>query len=200
MGFNAYGKSRQKLCDAFTIILTVSNTLNQITVKRLTELAEINRITFYRQFDDLNDFIKWFVLKDFLFSDETLQPLHLEIVFTNIFGNIALHRSIYQKITTSNYGPFIQSVIHQEILRHLLNSFFRIDRLQTVNEVEINMQSQFYAAGITGLIFQYINDEKAQEVPVDQYVTYALRLVKGYIERAIDRSKRGQYDGIHPKG
>lgn len=48
-------KSRLKLKEVFEQWVLSKHSLNQLSVKTLTTLSKINRITFYRQFKDLED-------------------------------------------------------------------------------------------------------------------------------------------------
>jgi hypothetical protein len=193
-------KSRKKLLLAFVTLLNESDQLNTFTVKRLTTIAKVNRITFYRQFKDTDDFIKWFILKDFIFKYGTSKPINFEFAFIKVYEHIDQNRDQFRKIFTSPYRQMVHDFVHEEIFSYQMSNFARIDVLNTLSQQEIIVHSQFFASGITELIEQYILNPKLSKVSVPQYTSISLRIVKGYIERAIERKQKGEYDTFTPIG
>jgi len=191
---NKQVKSRLKLKAALEQWLYSKHPLDQLNVKTLTKLSKINRITFYRQFKDLQDFYKWYMVKDFVFKHANSIPFNFEYAFVKVFQSIQEKRPIYQGIFSSNVGPLLTQFIQDEIYAYQMSNFHRLDHDRQLTEMEMTTQGHFYASGITDLIKQYSLNPKLETVSVTQYVTYALRLVKGYVERAIERKRLGEFE------
>ena len=127
-------------------------------------------------------------------------PFNFEFAFLKVFQAIQEKRSIYRGIFSSNFGPFMTQFIQDEVYAYQMSNFHRLDHDHHLTEMEMTTQGHFYASGITDLIKQYILNPKLETVSVNQYVTHALRLVKGYIERAIERKRLGEFDTFTPVG
>jgi AcrR family transcriptional regulator len=193
-------KSREKLLQAFLAILDEEKQLRPLSVKKITDRAKINRITFYRQFKDIRDFIKWFILKDFVLKYADSIPFNFEYAFLKAYQHIQDHRPHYQKIINSTYGLTVLGLMREEIYSYQMSNFNRIDAEHILGDLERVTQSHFYASGITELIKQYIFNERLETIRLNEYVSYSLRLVKGYVERAIRRKKDGEYNQFVPVG
>jgi hypothetical protein len=164
--------------------------LDSLTIGRFSKLANIHRVTFYHHFLSMNDFIKWYLHKDLIFQMNASDLLTIEASLKTIFDFINHKRPILDKIMNSRYGPASQSFISEEALTYQLTNMQRIDIRQVLLPVERRIYARFYAQAIQRLIVDYIMDAVIQTLSVDEYLTYATRLIKNYIEKLIDEKEK----------
>ncbi|KAF5032174.1 hypothetical protein DSECCO2_620030 [anaerobic digester metagenome] len=98
--FKKQQQTKKKLADAF-IELYARRDINRIPVKAITDLAGVNRATFYIYYDDIYDLreqIETYFLEKMAAIINRLNPLDIEILFSEI---LALYR------TTGDYIPIL---------------------------------------------------------------------------------------------
>jgi AcrR family transcriptional regulator len=186
--------ARDKLSHAFSSYLKqTDHTLDTLTVDHLATLAKINRVTFYRNFASLLDFLKWFLLKDLIFKVDEQHYLPLEVALKRIFDYIDLKRQILQPMMHSSYGHALHHFIEQEAAHYQLFNVQRIDEEKLIRDAELKTYVRFYARGIAHLIMDYIINEETLMIPQSDYIVYCARLVKNYIETLLERVKNQMY-------
>ena len=85
--------AKDKLAKAFAQYLMQKETnLDDLTVGMVSSFAGINRITFYRNFVSMLDFMKWFLLKDLIFKVDQGTPLSFEEAFARLYAYIVHYR------------------------------------------------------------------------------------------------------------
>jgi hypothetical protein len=189
-------KARLSILKAFEMYASLHNSIDDLNVLQLCELSDVNRVTFYRQFKDITDFLKWFVLKDFIFHHKDAQPFTFKDAFLKVFLFIEKHRPLLRKIFTSKFNQALMSFVESEVVAYQLMNFKRIDKDKVLSNEEVLTHASFYAAGVTKSILNYILDDRFFSTSVFDYTSFNLRLVKDYIERSIARKIAKAYDVI----
>jgi AcrR family transcriptional regulator len=180
-------KTKRQLIFAFEMIITQGNkTLNRITIRQLTKLAKVHRITFYQYFANMTDFIKWYLHKDLIFQVGQNKILLLEDALRIIYAFIHHKREILKAIFTSKYAPSSKAFIVEEAYTYQLTNFERIDTNHLISNRERKIYAKFYGEGITFLIIDYILNEETQKFTQEEYINISMILVKNYIERILD--------------
>ena len=173
-----------------------NNPLDKLTVGKLTKMAKISRVSFYRSFHSIGDFTNWYLLKDFDFKPETKFTVIVDYIFVKVYKLIDQKRMIMKNIITSSLGTQVKDFLIKEIYNFQIANFKRIDIHQIVSTPEVHTQSMFYAHGLFNLILNYIllDSPQIKTVTYDAYIAISLRLFKGYVERCIERVKNHEYD------
>jgi hypothetical protein len=182
--------AKDKLAKAFSDYLRVQEqSLDAISVSNFTKISGIHRITFYENFENMLDFIKWFLHKDLVFKVEKNEPVLLEITLEMVFQYIVIHRLVLIKIFASKYSVSIKEFIFQETLAYQLLNFSRIDQNNRIPEDHRKVYARFYSAGICQLIFDYIERPEYATYGVQQFTLIGMTLSKNYIEQLITKEK-----------
>jgi hypothetical protein len=175
-----------KFSHAFeTYCLVLNHDLNRLTISELAVLARVNRISFYKRFINMMDFIKWYLHKDLIFKIKNQSVLTLEIALTLVYEFVMQKRPILRKIMQSNYAIQTQQFIFDEALTYQTMNFAKID---TSNQIPTTIQRvyvRFYSSGITHLIVDYINNPEMAAYDLQTYLKLSTHLIKNYIERMI---------------
>ena len=180
--------AKDKLAKAFTQYLMQKDTsLDDLTVGMLSSSAVINRITFYRNFESMLDFIKWFLLKDLIFKVDQGTPLGFEEAFSRLYAYIVHYRVALRKILSSSYRDAIRLFILDESRHYQLMNVARIDANNVLSETKKTMMVDFYNAGITQLIMSLIEANVYETFQEDEFLMFANQLVTNYIEHTIEK-------------
>ena len=184
-------KTKDLLLEAFEFYLSDDlNSLDSLTISKISTLAKIHRVTFYHHFLSLSDFIKWYLHKDLIFQLNGNDVLTIEVSLRSVFDFINKKRPILQKILNSKFGLEAQAFIAEEAMTYQLTNFQRIDEQQTISQMERKVFARFYAQAIKQMILDYILDGVTQSLSVEEYLSYCVFLIKNYIEKIIaDKTK-----------
>ena len=188
---NDQPKTKDLLLEAFEFYLSDDlNSLDSLTISKISTLAKIHRVTFYHHFLSLSDFIKWYLHKDLIFQLNGNDVLTIEVSLRSVFDFINKKRPILQKILNSKFGLEAQAFIAEEAMTYQLTNFQRIDEQQTISQMERKVFARFYAQAIKQMILDYILDGVIQSLSVEEYLSYCVLLIKNYIEKIIaDKTK-----------
>jgi hypothetical protein len=165
--------------------LVLNHDLNRLTISELALLARVNRISFYKRFINMMDFIKWYLHKDLIFKIKNQSVLTLEIALTLVYDFVNQKRPILKKIIQSNYGIHAEQFIFEEALTYQMMNFSKIDTTSQIPLPTQRVYARFYSAGITHLIVDYINQPELEKFDLETYLKLSTRLIKNYIERMI---------------
>lgn len=160
--------------------------LERMTVKSLTKLAKLNRITFYHHYSGIDDFIIWYLHKDLIFQLQKEEVLRLEVALNIVYEFIDNKRKFLRTILASKYERIARQFIEKEALTYQLRNFDRLDPQQTYSNPNRQIVAKFYAHGITHLIIRYITDDDIIGMGKVAYLQISQSLVKNYIERLLN--------------
>ena len=154
-------KTKTKLIRAFErLVHSPSFHMNTLTIHSLSKEAAINRVTFYRQFTDMFDFLKWYILKDFIFHYHGASGFTFKDAFEQIFIFIQKNRTYLYVIFMSSYAEAIKLFAQSEVYAYQIRNFNRLDTHKVLSNEEVHAHASFYATGITHTILSYILEDK----------------------------------------
>jgi AcrR family transcriptional regulator len=165
----------------------------KISISRLVKLAKINRTTFYRNFATIEELIRWFILRDLIFRYEGSKPFNFEYAFAKVFNYIDAYYDFFHNLFNSIYLPSVIAFIKKEIFSYQMSNFNSIDLLNIISQDERIAYCHFYSSGIAALFQEYILNNNFRKNR-QSYITYSLRIVKNYIERAIELTRSKRYE------
>lgn len=182
--------AKDKLAKAFLEYLMESETtLDGLTIHHLSQRATINRVTFYRNFLSLEDFIKWFLLKDLIFKADSTQTVAIDVAFSRLFDYISHFRIALRKILASKLGNTIEQFIVDESKYYQRLNLTRLDQPQRLDEDERRLMVDFYGSGIGQLILLLIRDTAYETMTKENFIRITYALVNNYIESTIEKLK-----------
>lgn len=182
--------AKDKLAKAFLEYLMESETtLDGLTIHHLSQRATINRVTFYRNFLSLEDFIKWFLLKDLIFKADSTQTVAIDVAFSRLFDYVSHFRIALRKILASKLGNTIEQFIVDESKYYQRLNLTRLDQPQRLDEDERRLMVDFYGSGIGQLILLLIRDTAYETMTKENFIRITYALVNNYIESTIEKLK-----------
>lgn len=153
-------KTKQTLLQSLTKLMSKKK-INNITVKELTDLADVNRSTFYLYYKDIFDMV---------------DKIESELIdnFSKAYGKFSkeattyddlLHFFIYLFEFVQNNGEMFKIFICQsgeytfiEKLKDAIKDF-KIPLDNTSSEIEANYCMPFAISGCIGVVQQWLNDD-----------------------------------------
>ena len=151
-------KTKKAIIDSM-LELILQYDFNKITVKMITDKANIGRKTFYLHYGCIEDVITDYrasisqqleqsINKNFSNTKNDIHNIFMDI--TNVVSN---NIEFYQRIAKNDTYFFMRNMFEQ-ILEEAINKiYFRSYKTDSTN---VSYYSSFYAAGITRLFFDYL--------------------------------------------
>lgn len=153
-------KTKQSLFEALTKLMSKKK-INNITVKELTDLADVNRSTFYHYYRDIFDMvdkIRTELIDDFSktydkFSKEATTYDDLLSFFIYIFEFVQINDGIFKIFLCDDMDyTFIEKL--KDAIKHC-----EIPLDDTSPELETHYCMPFIISGCIGVIQQWLNDD-----------------------------------------
>ncbi len=159
-------RTKKILTQALTELMQVKS-INEITVKELTDLADMNRGTFYLYYRDIFDMLE--KIEDGLFRDlDALMVLHRQEmacdrakpILLDLFRFIGENREMC-RVLLSPHGDmnFLQRLY--EVIREKSHVIMK-DRFSGTDEEDFNYRYAFAVFGCAGLIRAWVNRDCAE--------------------------------------
>jgi len=132
--------------------------LNKITISALTKEAQVNRVTFYLHYADINDFLDKLVdeliqeLYDFLlplYGKPYKRGYELEAM-TNLVQYIADHHHVYRPMLVTNDVPTFTPKL-MDFFRELMHNHSKDAQARAVPNLEIKSEIEIWY-GLSALI------------------------------------------------
>nr|WP_321412305.1 TetR/AcrR family transcriptional regulator [uncultured Carboxylicivirga sp.] len=153
-------KSRQVIFDTFTDLME-KNTFQKISIKMITDTANVNRGTFYLHFKDKNDL-----------RDQCIE-MHLDIILTLCTGNhgggftsknamlstfeyLEEHSSFYRVMLTGDDNAYFRKKM-EEILHIGLSEYFENKKFK--DNLDKTVATQFIVCAGAGLIEWWLTNK-----------------------------------------
>lgn len=164
-------RTKKLLNTAFTELLD-EVALDKITVNNLTKRAEINRVTFYLHYKDIDDFTNQFI--DELFYDiEKIFNRHYEAEFskdvemqviTQLLDYIASEQKIFRSLLVSKSVPYFTQLF-MELIRDLIErrnqDQLEPNTLFSIINIELDVAYWYICSALIGTISMWLaNDLK----------------------------------------
>ena len=159
-------RTKKFLMTAFVELLD-EVALDKITVNSLTKRAEINRVTFYLHYKDMDDFVERFI--DELFFDiESIFNRHYEKEFskdielqviTQLLEYIATKKDIFRSLLVSRSVPYFTQLF-MELIRNVIEKRNR-DQLEPNTlfsdiDIEMDVASWYISSALIGTISMWL--------------------------------------------
>lgn len=171
-------RTKQLLVNAFQKV-SREKKLSQITVKDITDIATVNRATFYAHFTDKEDILDYTlsvtILKD-LNDNLNISNVINDKVLRNIFISIANYMKDVEKSCELNSEAFCHKA-HQRINNELEDIFaIMLENSYPDHQRDIIVNSaSFLAAGVSGLALHWLNtSQDSADVFIDNNLPFLI--------------------------
>ena len=154
-------KTRRALCDALAELLTKKE-LHKVTVQEISDLANVNRVTFYKHYldvYDLYDKIEEDTLVELGLLVLQLEELPAEEFFSHIIKYISDNRVIFKMIFSPNTTGQLRSK-----LNNIIEGVFRqvqTEKLTSKNitDKDLEYMSCYRAQGCLAVISKWVMED-----------------------------------------
>lgn len=181
--------SKEKLHQGFITLLKEHNQgLDNLSITTLTSIAKVHRVTFYHHFENIEDFITWFLHKDLILKNEE-GPVLIEVALERIFSFVETYHSVLLQLMQSSYRPMIEHFIEEEAFAYQLSNFKRIDKTGLLTDGEFRFYAMFYAAGILKIIVGFIKKPIIESQDKEAFINLVVQVVKNYIELLVNKKQ-----------
>ncbi|WP_125760496.1 TetR/AcrR family transcriptional regulator [Companilactobacillus hulinensis] len=161
-----------------------------ITVRELTEKADVNRKTFYLHYDSIDDFANTFVdeLADQLIKLIVVKPMNHTlqepgIVFDKVFDFFTQSRDFYTFMITSDDYSFLSRKVEAKVSEALAQA---IKESYDVSEVDAYISSSFMIRNTLMLFRLHINGQ--MKLSRDEFKDRIIRLDKSGLETFLNKN------------
>ncbi|MDD3224849.1 MAG: TetR-like C-terminal domain-containing protein [Clostridium sp.] len=153
-------KTKSALLHCLTKLMTEKK-INDITVKELTDLADVNRSTFYLYYKDIFDMVDKIETEMFDNFIEAFNNLNKKInrddnllsFYTYIFEYVKSNAEIC-KVLLGNEGYYSFTLKFKEAIMATKASF-----AESIPEVKVHLLRPFIISGVIGVIQQWLKDD-----------------------------------------
>lgn len=165
--------------------------LDQITVKRLTEICKINRQTFYYHFRDIYDLLTW------VFLNETIEEIkNVETTVDAIYAFLAYieRNKVFVMNVASSAGKdlfveFLNNHVRTILMRNL--AMKDVDNALTLDEKKF--VARFFSSAIVAILVDWIMNNMKE--PKTELVRKLIIVSEQQTENIIDRFKESKKKG-----
>jgi len=161
-----------------------------ITVRELTEKADVNRKTFYLHYDSIDDFANTFVdeLADQLIKLIVVKPMNHTlqepgIVFDKVFDFFTQSRDFYTFMITSDDYSFLSRKVEAKVSEALAQA---IKESYDVSEVDAYISSSFMIRNTLMLFRLHINGQ--MKLSRDEFKDRIIRLDRSGLETFLNKN------------
>ena len=132
---------------------------NKITVKMITEKANIGRKTFYLHYGCINDVLTDYKNELSIFLSKSLSEnfrnteKDIHNIFIDLTNLIRNNLSFYRRIAKNDTYSYMRRLF-EEMLEETINNIYH--KLYHTGSTNVSYYASFYAAGIMRLYFDYL--------------------------------------------
>lgn len=151
-------KTRKAIMDSLMELILLYD-YNKITVKMITERANIGRKTFYLHYNSIEDVINDYKVSTSIALEKSMSKnfMNSEKDIHNIFIDltelIKKNLGFYKRIAKNDTYYFMRNVF-EEMLETTINKIYH--KQYHTGSLNVSYYSSFYAAGIIRLYFDYL--------------------------------------------
>jgi len=156
-------KTKKAIYNAFMDLLTEKE-LHKVTVQEISDIADINRATFYKHFLDVYDLydkleeeilIEWgmLVLK--------LQELRTKDFFDSLVGYVDKNRNVF-KMVFSSKAPGELRIKFEKILEGLLQKIEAEKKGAKLKDIKLSYQTCYRAQGCIAVLSRWVDEGSDQ--------------------------------------
>lgn len=159
--------TKKALADALLHYLE-KKTLDEITIKELTDYCDLNRQTFYYHFSDVYDLTNWIlfssieeVSKENLSEGNSVKQIIKDIA-NILYENKNLVTNLYHSEHIDPLIEHIRDLNYQWIKTEVIS----LNLENNINEEDLEFLIDFYSAGISGSITRWIDSNMEYDINV----------------------------------
>lgn len=155
---NEYTK---KILCASLLELLSDKPLHKISIREITEKAQVNRQTFYYHFDDIYALVKWMFREEaFQLVQQLDQSLQWEDSLMELFTYIENNRKVLTNIITSVGNRELKRLLYDDTFNVVLKIIDNIGaKLPKATEEYKHFLSHFYTLAFAGLLESWLFKE-----------------------------------------
>ncbi len=153
-------KTEVRLGEALKKLMS-KESLDTITVKRLSELCKINRQTFYYHFRDIYDLLTWVYLNESIKELEIARDFKdaLQVAFDYIKKNTSFVKGTLDSAGHDLFFDFIYSAIY----RFEMNFASRLDAKSQLSSEEKRFVAAYFASSATSMIVKWAESDMKED-------------------------------------
>ncbi|PHK49622.1 TetR/AcrR family transcriptional regulator C-terminal domain-containing protein [Staphylococcus edaphicus] len=169
-------KTKRAIKNAFIQLLKVKE-LEQITIQDITNLADINRGTFYLHYED-----KYILLSDM--EDEYIAGLAVEIRFYEV---------LIQDLTIEAFAKYFSEKVLKNIIDHINNNIefyqviFKLERKSHIEEKISELMFENMSKNVNG-------ENNISGIPLDYFHSYVFGATFSFIKHWVQDTNRMEPD------
>lgn len=156
--------TKKTIKDAFLLLLK-KQPLSKITVKAICDIAEINRATFYKYYDnayDLLDKIELELLDDLQKKIAESESIDLMVTFRIILDDISTNRDMYVVLFSENGDGLFREKIFKSCYDTYINDIKKF--FPSMDAHEQDWLYYYVAEGANGVLKQWIKNDMKESV------------------------------------
>ncbi len=157
-------KTEELLADALKNLI-FDESLDNITVQRLSDYCNIKRQTFYYHFRDIYDLITWIFLNETsLINKETKDWKEM---VSNMVKYVNKNKKFVKHILDSSARDLFEQFVHSYFFSTLLKQFVALDKTNKFTSEEKRFYVTYYVSGMTSCVILWIDQgmkEKKEEL------------------------------------
>lgn len=169
-------KTEMKLAEALKNLMA-KESIDTITVKRLTAMCGINRQTFYYHFRDIYDLITWIYLNESVENLDKATSTSESLLL--IFSYLKRNEAIIKNTLASAGRELVIQFLYNTCYNLALKAVIAIDRNPLLTVEERKFIGNFYAPSYVYMLINWVDSGMKEEPKV--LVERALILVESHI-------------------
>lgn len=174
-----YIKTENLIRETFRTLILAED-YSKITIKKLTEQAQINRKTFYMHYETLDDLLTKMqceIYEDFF---KNLTDIKKESLTSDLVRAMFLFFSNANKSTERILcirGNFAVGTSPADCMqKHIMDLFVHGIDFEKYSELEINIISRHFMSSFLSAYWQWVDD--GQKIPIERIILLTTQLIK----------------------
>lgn len=175
-------KTEQELANALKDLMS-KESLDNITVKRLTDICNIKRQTFYYHFRDIYDLLTWIFLNEDLNKNKPVDKWEdaVKVIMKYVLKNKRFIQNTLSSAGKELFEQFISSYLYSITLK----SFTNYDKKGIIPSEDKRLFVSYYVSGISSVIITWI--EKGMKENEEQLLKCLELVVDGFVQKLIEK-------------
>ncbi|MFT8390156.1 MAG: TetR/AcrR family transcriptional regulator [Sporolactobacillus sp.] len=168
------------------IDLLLEKNFNNITVKDITQKAQIGRGTFYLHYKDKYDLLQTLIDEavtaitnkfqpKHLFESGKVNPAYARTFVVEAYGYFQSHERLYRALLFNEGTPSFRYRLQQQMISKFRQELMPILQQQSNNQVAFEIMPQFASSGMIGLISWWFENDFC--VPKEAIADNVVRLL-----------------------
>lgn len=142
--------------------LVLTTPFDKLTIKMITDKAEVIRPTFYKHFQDKYEVIEWIFHQDItskvdIMLENNMETEAIRLLFICMHKDTDYYRKMYQITGPNSFEYLLNDYIYQAFLNLLKTSPVKMD--QCIHHLTHESIAQYYTFGLANTIKQWITTQ-----------------------------------------